>query len=133
MKIILCIAENNGMLFGGRRVSQDSILRKKILKICNGHNLLMNEYSKNQFKDYDVIVDNNFLFNASDNDFCFVEDQEIPIKKVSTIYLFHWNRNYPADFFFNINLEKNGFKKIQSEEFSGSSHEKITLEIYERK
>ena len=133
MKIIVCIDKNNGMMFCGRRVSQDSILREKVMKITNGRRLLMSEYSKKQFKDYnDVIVDNDFLEKAMDDDFCFVEDNSIPIEEVKELYLFNWNRNYPADVFFEIEPIKCGFKRVNKEDFKGSSHDKITLEVYRR-
>ena len=133
MKIIVCIDKNNGMMFCSRRVSQDSVLRDKVMEISKESRLLMSEYSKKQFKDYnEVIVDNDFFDNAADEDFCFVEEQVISIDKVTDIYLFNWNRNYPADVFFEIEPKKCGFNRISKEEFKGSSHDKITLEVYRR-
>ena len=88
---------------------------------------------KKQLKDFnDVIVDNDCLDNAADVDFCFVENQMIPIDKVSEIYLFNLNRNYPADVFFEIEPKQCGFKIASKEDFKGSSHDKITLEVYRR-
>ena len=133
MKIIVCVDKKNGIMFCGKRVSQDSTLREKVMEIAYGSRLLMSEYSKKQFKEFDdVIVDNDCLDNAAEEDFCFVEYQTIPIDEVSEIYLFNWNRNYPADVFFEIEPKKYGFKRISKENFKGSSHDKITLEVYRR-
>ena len=74
----------------------------------------------------------DFLSVASDDDICFIENVEIPMDKVTQIYLFQWNRDYPADVYFDYNLKDLGFKKIRSEDFAGSSHKKITLEVYQR-
>ena len=51
-------------------------------------------------------------------------------EKIEKIILYRWNRVYPADVHFPIDFS--GWKLVQAEEFAGSSHEKITEEIYER-
>ena len=133
MKIIVCTDNSNGMMFGGKRQSQDSVLRKKILEIIGQNRLFMSEYSSKQFDKHENIhVCNDFFKKATDKDFCFTEDISVPSDSVNEIYLFRWNRDYPADVYFDIDLKKN-FKKISTEDFEGSSHKKITLEIYARR
>ncbi len=133
MNIIICIDKNGGMMFGGRRQSQDSVLREKVLEISSGARLLMNSYSAKQFENNEsIIVDEDFLSKAGQGDFCFVEDKEISAENVESFYIFNWNRKYPGDLFFSVDLKAEGFKKIKKEEFQGSSHDKITLEIYSR-
>ena len=117
----------------GKRQSMDCVLRKKVLEITNGARLLMNSYSAKQFENADgIIVDENFLNNANQGEFCFVEDKGITSENVESFYIFKWNRKYPGDLFFNVDLKAEGFKKIKKEEFQGNSHDKITLEIYSR-
>ena len=36
MNIILCVDKNNGLLFFGKRLSLDRVLREKILEISSG-------------------------------------------------------------------------------------------------
>ena len=133
MNIIICIDKNNGMMFCGKRQSQDRVLREKVLEITNGARLLMNSYSAKQFENNDnITVDEDFLNNANQGDFCFVEDREITTENVESFYIFNWNRRYPGDLFFSVDLKAEGFKKIKKEEFQGNSHDKITLEIYSR-
>lgn len=134
MNIIVCVDKDNGMLFNGRRQSQDRVLREKIIEVCSGSRLWMNTYSSLQFlEDYDISVSENFLNEAAQGDFCFVEDAEIPsTDRIEKVVLFHWNRRYPADRYFTLNLRPNGFKRQKKEDFIGRSHPKITLEIYER-
>ena len=133
MNVIICVDKNNGMLFNGRRQSQDSVLREKVLELCNNSALLVNEYTAKQFEENaPIIVDNDFLSKAQPSDFCFVENSEIPIEQVGKFYIFNWNRKYPGDVFFEVDLKVNGFKKTAEEEFMGSSHDKITLKIFER-
>lgn len=133
MNVIVCIDKNGGMMFGGKRQSQDRVLREKILEISSGARLLMNSYSAKQFENVEsIVVDEDFLGNANQGDFCFVEDKEITAENVEAFYVFNWNRKYPGDLFFDVDLKAGGFKKIKKEEFQGNSHDKITLEIYSR-
>ncbi len=133
MNIAICIDKSGGILFGGRRLSQDSALRMKLIEIVSDDNLLMNEYSAKQFEANEKIkIYEDFLSEANENDICFIENVEVPMDKVSEIYLFNWNRNYPADTYFEFEPKGLGFKRIKKEDFVGSSHKKITLEVYRR-
>ena len=44
--------------------------------------------------------------------------------------VFKWNRVYPKDFEFELDLSK--WKLAESSEFKGSSHDNITMEVYVR-
>ena len=50
--------------------------------------------------------------------------------RIEKVILFKWNRNYPADTFFSLDLS--GYTLEKTEDFAGNSHEKITKEIYRR-
>lgn len=133
MNIIVCIDENNGMMFNKRRQSQDSVVREKIIELSSGFMLYMNEYSAKQFAhEQGITVDNDFLSKAKTGDFCFIESDDIPQDNVEKVFLINWNRKYPSDKKFNFDLISNGFQKISEEEFAGSSHEKITLSVFGR-
>lgn len=133
MKIAICVDKSKGILFGGKRLSQDSILRNKLIELAGNGKLCMNEYSAKQFDSNDrLLVCEDFLLSAGQNDICFVENVEIPMDKVSEVYLFNWNRDYPADTYFEFEPKESNFKRIKKEDFVGSSHKKITLEVYRR-
>ena len=58
MKLIVCIDTKKGMMFFGRRQSQDGALRKWIIDHTKGQRLWMSSYSSKQFGDIpDCIVD----------------------------------------------------------------------------
>lgn len=133
MKIAICVDKSNGILFGGKRLSQDSVLRNKLIELAGDGKLLMNEYSAKQFESNEKIqVCEDFLLSAGENDICFIENTDVSINDVSEIYLFNWNRDYPADTYFEFEFKESNFKRIKKEDFVGSSHKKITLEIYRR-
>lgn len=133
MKIAVVVDKRNGMLFNNRRLSKDNILREKLFEIAGDKKLFVNEYSASQFEGKDnLMISDSFLEIASDDDICFVENCDIDIDRVDEIYLFNWNRDYPADRYFSYNPKEIGFKREKKEEFAGSSHKKITLEVYRR-
>lgn len=133
MKLIVCVDKSNGMLFNNRRQSQDRVLREKLLSLVGENRLFLNSYSAKQFEQSEkLVICEDFLLAAGSNDFCFVENVEIPTDRVDEVYLFQWNRDYPADFYFTMDL-KSDYKKVKTEDFEGSSHEKITLEIYQKR
>jgi len=133
MKLIICVDDDMGMMFNNRRQSQDSVLREHILHKIGNSRLWMNHYSAKQFDGKPQInVDENFISEAANGDFCFVENTDItPYEQwIEQIVLYRWNRRYPADFHFNVDLS--AWRLIETNEFPGSSHEKITEEVYER-
>ncbi len=133
MKLIFCIDKKNGVLFFGKRQSQDSVLRDWIVNHTRDSKLWMSSYSAQQFSELSgYIADDNYLDNAETDDYCFIEDKGYNLDNTNEIILCHWNRRYQADKFFDVDLKANGFKKVKSEDIVGSSHEKITIEIYKR-
>lgn len=131
MKVAVCIDKEGGMMFFGRRQSMDRILREKMFSLTQGK-IFVNEFTADQFENKDGLhISESFLQEAGEQDLCFVENVKFDINKVNTLYIFNWNRLYPSDVTFNYTLD--GFKKIKTEKFEGSSHPKITLETYTRK
>jgi hypothetical protein len=130
MNIIACIDDNKGQLFNGRRQSKDIQVISKILNITEGKNLLINSFSEKLFEEK-AIVNVDFLECAGEGDFCFIENVSASeyIEKINKVYLFKWNRKYPSDFTFDLELENN-FHLVSVEEFQGNSHELVTLEVW---
>ena len=137
MNIIICLDDNNGMMFNKRRQSQDRILRADLKEFIKDKDLYMNNYSYKLYKDIDngnIKVSENFLEQCTENDFCLVEDKLLNnyINKINNIIIYKWNRIYPSDLYFDINLTSNSWELLETKGFEGSSHEKITKKIYRR-
>ena len=134
MKIIVCLDDRGGMLFGGRRQSKDRVLREDLIKLTEDHVLWMDAYSFNQFSEdaKNIRVNEAFLSHAGSDDFCFVERADISpyADRVNGVILYRWNRVYPADTHFFTELFSDKWHLLSSDEFAGSSHEKITREVY---
>lgn len=136
MILIIAIDDSNGMAFNNRRQSQDREVRTRIISLSAGSRLWVNHYTARQFEQDGKVpahlnVDEAFLTEAAPGEYCFAEN--VPVahceKWVEKIILFKWNRRYPADTYFDI-IEKKHWNLTSVEEFAGSSHEKITMEVY---
>lgn len=133
MKIILCLDEKRGMLFNHRRQSRDRIVRQDIMDSLRDAGLWMNAYSYKQFTDVDqsrIMVDEEFLDQAGERDYCFVEDRQLlPYEtKISELIIYYWNKTYPADLYLDLDLSR--WREAYCLELVGYSHEKITKKIY---
>lgn len=142
MIIFVCLDTENGMMFFHRRQSKDREVRKDILKETEGKTLWMNPFTLNQFEEAEQIfarrmvkVDETFLEKAQAGEFCFVEDQSLRNyeDKIEKVIVYQWNREYPADFVFDLNLDSAKWKQQGVVEFQGYSHEKITKTIWEKR
>ena len=133
MKLIVCLDERKGMMFNNRRQSRDRVLIDNLIDMVNGDKLYIAPYSEGLFENKEVKlkVKNNPL-KAADENWCFIENLPVAEYKdeIETVVIYHWNRHYPGDLFFD--LELSGYSLEASEEFVGSSHEKITKEIWKK-
>lgn len=135
MYLIVCLDDNNGMRFHSRRQSRDRVVLEKILECTADGKLWMRADSARLFAGREVpqlCVSETFLTEAGSGEYVFLEDrpEEIDQNGVERVYVFRWNRVYPADVHFDLGLSRE--KLIHREEFPGFSHEKITLEVYEK-
>lgn len=134
MTLIFCTDKSGGMMFFGKRQSRDSTLTERIISLSAGKKLWASKYSAKLFSNAcNLYTNNDCAIKASNDDFCFVEDMPYDISRAEKIIIFNWNRDYPANTFFDTDLEKEGFVPIFEENFEGTSHETITETIYERK
>lgn len=136
MILIVCLDDKNGMMFNKRRQSKDSAVRADIAAEAGNGVLWMNEYSAKQFAEddnalfMDIKVNETFMDEAAPGEYCFLEgagasDIENRIEK---LIVYKWNRLYPSDVRFDLPLDE--WKLESTVDFPGSSHEKITKEVY---
>ncbi len=134
MILIACVDDRGGMLFNRRRQSQDRLLRQDLLEEAGGRPVWLNPYSLKQFPDppENLRCAEDFFRRAGEGELCFFEDADPApwLEAAEGGILYHWNRRYPADLYFPLPLA--GWTLVRREEFPGSSHERITKEVYTR-
>ena len=137
MILVAAVDDRLGIGFNHRRQSRDEALRRDLIREAAGAPIWMSAYSLRQFKDEAAQADlrnsENFLFDANDGEFCFAENILVSTveNRAERIILYRWNRTYPADIYFDIDLSA-GWFLAESMDFAGKSHEKITKEVYLR-
>ena len=135
LTVALCTDERGGMIFNNRRVSRDRILIDELVSGVDGK-VYIGEYSALLFEAHKdrVAVVGNVLADAPAGAVCFVEVPPFMphVGDISRLIIYNWNRRYPFDKQLDISPAKMGFRLVSVTEFEGSSHEKITKEIYER-
>ena len=134
MKVIVCLDDCLGMMFNSRRQSRDRAVIADVLKMTEREGLYIGQCSEKLFCEYDgkYTVSDSMLDIAQRGEFCFVESERLSgyVDSIEEIIIYRWNRRYPADLYFDIDLESQGFSLAKREEFEGYSHEKITKEIF---
>ena len=133
MRVIVCVDDRMGMLFNHRRQSRDRVLCSYLLKLTAGRRLLMSAKSASLFENTEnIVISEDFLREAGDEDYCFAEDRELLpwASQIRQLILCRWNRSYPGDFFLDLPLKD--WHLSYMEEFPGSSHDAITVEVYDK-
>ena len=133
MKVIICLDDNQGMLFNKRRQSRD---RKVIEDIGQyAQRLWISPFSVKLFEETPqaLCVAESYLEHAEEGAYCFVEADALKphIHKIEEVIVYRWNRKYPADVCLDLNLSD--WVLVKQSEFAGFSHEKITKEVYVRR
>lgn len=142
---ILCLDDNNGLLFNKRRQSQDRVLTKRILSLSQKSRLWCDAYSwklldetanEGGFPELlsHVTESPDCARKAGDGEYIFAEqftDYASLLSRMEGLILFRWNRVYPRDAVFDASLLSH-FSLKSTQEFAGHSHDKITMEVYGR-
>ena len=133
--VVVTVDDEYGMIYNNRRQSKDRVMLAEFLGSFPEKTILISEFSEKLFSNYPdrVKVIPSPLDTAKDGDVCFIERPPLaPYKeKISRLIIYHWNRLYPAEEYLDVNPSSLGLNLVSSQDFVGSSHDKITKEIYE--
>lgn len=134
MKTIVCIDDKFGMLFDGKRQSRDRGLIENLLDFVGKERLFISPFSKILFDGKSVVISDNPLDQAGKGDFVFVEDLFLLpyLDKIEEIIIYKWNRTYPRDVLLDLLPERYGLTLVERLDFVGTSHKKITREVYRK-
>lgn len=131
MTLSVCLDDRNGLRFHHRRQSRDrAVLRDLAAPVY------IDKCSEA------LLTAENIPFLPAPADLTllppegnfFLEDRfpETVVPLARKVVIYRWNRHYPGDVYWNIDLESQGFSLREKSEFPGSSHKIITREVYER-
>lgn len=129
MTLMVCLDDRNGLMFNIRRQSRDSAVIADAVAFAAPEKISVCPYTAPLFPEHTVIVSEEPFLNAA---FCFAEcgDFGAVKNKVDRLVIYRWNRSYPGDVYFPVEEYLNGMTLQESVDFPGSSHERITREVY---
>ena len=133
MRLIICVDDKYGIQFNNKRQSRDAKVCIDMLELIGSGRLIIDDYSRklfNAFWNEQICIDSTEI--AEDGDYCFVE-KTIPedFTRIDEIILYKWNRVYPASAYFP-EMVLDQYTLCDTKEFVGTSHEKITREVYRK-
>lgn len=136
MKLIVCVDDNNGMMFNKRRQSRDKIVNERICQIAENSTLWITGYTSKMLGNFGKsrMIEIDKLDQIGAEDIVFLENISPKLfeKRIDEIIMFGWNRKYPYDMKFDIVLSNEWVLETETE-FVGFSHEKITERTYRRR
>ena len=129
MNLYICLDDRNGLQFNHRRQSRDAAVLEDIRSQLTG-NLLIDPFSEKLIREAAI----PYVLPPETAQDCFAEDvpSEETLKNTRRLVIYRWNRHYPSDVRWEPDLQEMGFVPEETTEFPGSSHEKITREVYVR-
>ncbi|MBR5280349.1 MAG: hypothetical protein IKU26_05225 [Clostridia bacterium] len=130
--MIVCLDNQNGMLFNRRRQSRDRAVIADILQDTANSTIYISDFSRDIFPEAAVCT--SCPENAQEDAVYFVEDRSLKpaLPYITKITVYRWNRDYPGDFYLDIDPLEAGFRLQTQTDFPGHSHETITKEVYVR-
>lgn len=129
MTLYICLDDRNGLKFNKRRQSRDAALLEDIRNQLTG-NLLIESFSEKLIQETEI----PYVLPPETAEDYFAEDipSEELLNQTEKIVIYRWNRHYPSDVRWNPDLSAMGFSLAEATEFPGTSHEKITREVYKK-
>ncbi len=129
MTLYLCLDDRNGLQFNHRRQSRDAAVLADLQNSLSGP-LGIDPFSEKLIRE--AGIPHVLPPETAADVFCEDIPGEELLENCGKIVIYRWNRRYPADVFWNPDLAALGFTLRETREFPGTSHEKITREVYER-
>ena len=133
MTLYFCLDDRNGLAYNRRRQSRDSAVLGDIRAHLEGE-LLIDPISQRIVEEAGIpwcTAPEELSRELSGRSY-FVEARQPGdwVNLARKVVIYRWNRPYPADRWFDIDLNAMGFSLVETLEFGGTSHRNITREVY---
>lgn len=135
MTVFVCIDDLGGMTFNGRRQSRDGELIRDVARHTEDGVLYISDFSEKLFSESEAsVISVPCPLDSAKGAYAFIENLPLaPYRdKIECLVLYKWNRRYPSDRKLDITPEELGMHLVSSCDFVGTSHQKITKEVYKR-
>ena len=133
MTLYFCLDDRGGMCFNKRRQSRDAAVLADIQSRIEGE-LAIDPFSQKLMEKAGIpySIAPSEITEPVEGLHFFVEERPVGewVSLASCVVCYRWNRHYPADQYFDIDLSAMGFALWERKDFPGSSHETITREVY---
>ena len=132
MTCYVCLDDKNGMLFNRRRQSRDALVLEDIRSSIR-QTLTIDVFSEKLIQQAGipyVLAPEDLAELPEDAHFFLEARSSLDAATADRIVLYRWNRHYPADTYWELDLAQHGFSLLETTEFPGKSHEMITKEVY---
>ena len=134
LTLIICLDDGGGMTFLGKRQSRDRVLLSEMFDSFSAPIYVL-PYSTSILGEHEgrYISSDAPIKDAPEGGVVFLERGSIAavIDEVETLVIYRWNRRYPKDAAIDIDLD--AWRVLESREFVGSSHDKITKLVMKRR
>lgn len=122
----ICVDKNFGLSFNNRRVSRDKNVLLDMVKCSK--KIKMSKYSEELFKSLNL---DSFIGEDLSCDIFFEVSVDYNVlNKCDTLIIYNWNRSYPSDVVFKINIDD--YIITEQKDFEGTSHDCITKITYKK-
>ena len=130
MTLYVCLDDRGGLLFNGRRLSRDARLLADMAAMVPDV-LTIDPFSEKLVAAAGIPYALASAELPEDAHF-FLEnrDPETLLPGAERLVIYRWNRHYPSDVRWEKDPADYGFILTETTDFPGSSHEKITKEVY---
>ena len=133
MTLYFCLDDRGGMLFNHRRQSRDAAVLEDIRSRITD-TLWVDPISVKLMERAQIPYTQapEEITEPMEDAHFFVEARQPGdwVSLADTVVCYRWNRHYPADLYFDIDLTAMGFTLAETVDFPGKSHENITREVY---
>jgi hypothetical protein len=122
-----------GMRFNNRRQVKDVEMLSDLVSKFGRHKIYIAPFSANIFANYEnVTICEDPISTCEENSLCFIEEVNLihDLNAFDKVVIYTWGLNYPADEYFEYDLNSLGFKKISKDKIKTLIHEKIICEVY---